>query len=490
MKINKFLKIFLILLVPVFLFGATFLVIIITQGGTVTRQGIVNETGVIRINTDPENIAFSFFLDDKKNDLQNNNSINVSEGEHKIRIEAQNMLPWEKKIIVSKGIVNEVYVKLFASNLALTKVTTSNVDRIFFTKNSEYLFYIVKNSTIASENGIWRFQLSSNNFIFFNQEVKPVKFFETTDTAVNTALLSKYEIYPTNDGNKLLLIDTVNKTSFIISNQQNLNGNTQNIINLNDKVGFVPDSIEWMNFNNSVLIKEGFSLFDYNVNTGVLSVIKYSESTPIIFTSNNSQLIVFDSIKNTLLTYKNLLLTQIKVPAILLTNDIKNLYLASGNDRFLFLETTTKLKLLDLEKFTIQDIGPTGKLIALAPDGLGLLLSDTTNKIISYNIKENIVSNTLEIKTSPIDLTLAEGDILKYIPQSSHLLYFKKLNSKIYAIDKDGSNTVQLIENTNIVNGFNFDNTGSNLFVLLIDETTADLKTSSNIYKINIIKNQ
>lgn len=490
MKINKFLKIFLIVLIPVFLFGATFLVIIITQGGTVTRQGIVNETGVIRINTDPANIAFSFFLDDKKNDLQNNNSINVSEGEHKIRVEAQNMLPWEKKIIVSKGIVNEVYVKLFASNLALTKVTTSNVDKMFFTKNSEYLFYIIKNSTIAEENGIWRFQLSSNNFVFFNQEVKPVKFFEITDSAINTVLASTYEVFPTNDGNKLLLTDTVNKTNFIISNQQNLNGNTLNILNLNDKIGFTPDSAEWMNFNNSLLIKEAFSLFDYNINTGVLSVIKYSKSTPIIYTSNNSQLIIYNPVKNVLLTYKNLLLTQLKLPVTLLTTDIKNLYLATGNDRFLFIETATKFKLLDLEKLTIQDIGPTGKLLGLAPDGLGLLISDTTNKIVSYNIKENIVSNVLEIKTSPIDLILAEGDILKYIPQSSHLLYYKKLVSKIYAIDKDGSNTVQLIENPNIVNGFNFDNTGSNLFVLLIDETTADKKTSSNIYKINIIKNQ
>jgi hypothetical protein len=89
-----------------------------------------------------------------------------------------------------------------------------------------------------------------------------------------------------------------------------------------------------------------------------------------------------------------------------------------------------------------------------------------------------------------LDASLVEGNILKYIPQSSHLLYFEKKTSKIFAFDKDGTNKIMLIENANITNGFDFDNTGRNLFFMLVDEKTAEGKSNSNIYKINIIQNQ
>lgn len=490
MNINKFLKIFLILLIPIFLFGATVIVIIITQGGKVTEQGIVNETGIIRINTDPVNIVFDVYIDDKKVVLQNNSSINIVEGEHKIRIETLDMIPWEKKIIIKKGIVNEVNAKLFSSNLALSKITTSNVDQIFFTNNSEYLFYVVKDSNFPLEKGIWRMQLTTNNFVFFNQEIKPVKFFEITDPQIDLILAGTYEILPTDDGNKVILIDKKNKNYLVISNQQNLNGNTLNIVDINEKIGFAPDSVEWMNFNNSLLIKEGNSLFDYNVNTGVLNVIRYSKDTQTIYASNNSQLIVFDVNGNSLLSYKNSLLSPIVLPSSLLPIDIKNIYLSKNNNKYLFLETASQYKLLDLEKFILTDIAPIGKIHSIAPDGLGMIIIALDNSLYSYNIKEDLVSSTIAIKVNKLDIALEEGNILKYIPQSSNLLFFEKITSKIFAFDKDGTNKIMLIENPSIINGFDFDNTGRNLFFMLVDEKPTDAKPNANIYKINIIQNQ
>lgn len=490
MNINKFLKIFLILLIPIFLFGATVIVIIITQGGKVTEQGIVNETGIIRVNTDPVNIAFDVYIDDKKVVLQNNSSINITEGEHKIRIETLDMIPWEKQIIVKRGIVNEVNVKLFSSTLALSKITTSNVDQIFFTNNSEYLFYVVKDSNFPLEKGIWRMQLTTNNFVFFNQEIKPIRFFEITDPQIDLILASTYEILPTDDGNKVILIDKINKQYLVISNQQNLNGNTLNIVDINNKIGFNPDSVEWMNFNNSLLVKEGNSLFDYNVNTGILNVVKYSKDTPTIYASNISQLIVFDTKENSLLSYKNSLLSPIELPSSLLSTDIKNIYLSKNNNKYLYLETATQYKLLDLETFVITDIAPVGKIHSIAPDGLGMIIIAADNSLLSYNIKEDLVSNTVSVKENILDIALGEDNILKYIPQSSHLLFFEKTTSKIFAFDKDGTNKIMLIENPNIINRFDFDNTGRNLFFILIDENTPDLKPNANIYKINIIQNQ
>jgi len=490
MNINKFLKIFLILLVPIFLFGATVIVIIITQGGKVTDKGIVNETGIIRINVDPANITFDTYIDDQKVVLQSNSSVNIPEGEHTVRIETQEMIPWEKNIMVTKGIVNEVNAKLFSSNLALSKITTSNVDQISFTSNSEFLFYVIKDSSFPVEKGIWRMQLTTNNFAFFNQEIKPVKFFEITDPQISTILASSYEIIPTNDGNKIVLVDKTNNKYLVISNQQNLSGNTLNIIDINDKIGFTPSSAQWMNFNNSLLIKEGTSLFDYNVNTGVLSVIKYSKDTQTVYASNISQLLIYDSKKNSLLSYKNSLLTPIVLPVGLLPLDINKIYLSKNNNNYLFIETTTQYKLLDLENLVIIDIAPVGIIHSIAPDGLGIVVIALDKSLNSYTIKEDLVSNIISIKFSKLDASLGEDNHLKYIPQSSHLLYFEKNASKIFAFDKDGTNKIMLIENANITNGFDFDNTGRNLFLMLVDGKTAEGKSNSNIYKINIIQNQ
>jgi hypothetical protein len=345
---------------------------------------------------------------------------------------------------------------------------------------------------LPTENGIWRLQLTTNNFVFFNQEIKPIKFFEITDPQILLILASAYEIIPTDDGNKIILTDKTNKKFMVISNQQNLNSNTLKNIDVNDKIGFIPDSVEWMNFNNSLLIKEGASLFDYNVNTGILNVVKYSKETQTIYASNTSQLIIYDSKKNALLSYKNSLLAPITLPLALLPTDIKAIYLSKNNNNYLFLETTTLYKLLDLEKLVITDIAPIGKIHSIAPDGLGMIITAIDNTLTSYTIKEDIVSNTTIIKANKLDLLLETGNILKYIPQSSHILFYEKSTSKIFALDKDGTNKVQLLENPNIINNFDFDNTGGNLFVLLVDETTqsATPETNSNIYKINIIQNQ
>jgi hypothetical protein len=491
MNINKFLKTFLVLLIPIFLFGATVIVIIITQGGKVTEDGIVNETGIIRLNTDPVNIIFDVYIDDKKVVLQNNSSINIVEGEHKVRIETKEMIPWEKIIVVKRGIVNEINVKLFSANLALSKITTSNVDQIFFSSNSGFLFYVIKDSKVPQEKGIWKMQLTTNNFVFFNQEIKPVKFFELSDPKIDVILASTYEIIPTEDGNKIILSDKINKTNLVISSQQNLYGNTLNVIDINDKIGFTPNSIEWMNFDNSILIKEENSLFDYNVNTGILNVIRYSKDTQPIYASNTSQLFIYDTKTSTLLSYKNSLLTTIILPSELLPTNIKRIYLSKINNNYLFIETPTQYVLLDLEKQRIQDISSTvGEIYTIAPDGLGLIVIAPDNSLESYTIKEDLVSNTISIKASKLDVLLEEGNLLKYIPQSSNLLFYEKKTSKILAFDKDGSNKVTLIENPNIVNGFDFDNTGRNLFVILVDEKTEEAKPNANIYKINIVQNQ
>jgi len=488
MNTNKFLKLFFLLIIPLFLLGATLLVIIITQGGQVTDKGIVNDKGVIRIFTDPLNISCTVYIDNKQISLQNNNSVNIDSGEYLVRLEAENFVTWEKKVIVSKGIVNDIYAKLFSNKLALTKLTSANVSKIFFSQSGEYLFYVVTDSQFPQDLGIWKLQLGSNSFTLFNQGQKQMKFYDISTPTISNIINSTYDIIPSNDGNRILLTDIKNQQFLVISNQQNTNVDSTGILDISLKLGFTPQSVKWMNNFNSLLITQDKSIFEYNLSNSIVTLIRLTEDKTPIYSSNNTQILVFDSEKKVLSSYKNQLLESI-LPNVAFPENVQNIYLASNNNRFLFLQTSTSFVLFDLEKYSYYDMAILDEqLLTISSDGSSLIFIDKNNKVLSKNIKENIVANKLEITTSFFDTSYTDINSIKFITQSSLILLQNKKDGFIYAYDKDGTNKIKLLDNTNIVSGFDFDNDGNELYVLLVDETTSQNINTSNIYKVSLNK--
>ena len=488
MNTNKFLKLFFLLIIPLFLLGATLLVIIITQGGQVTDKGIVNDKGVIRIFTDPLNISCTVYIDNKQISLQNNNSVNIDSGEYLVRLEAENFVTWEKKVIVSKGIVNDIYAKLFSNKLALTKLTSANVSKIFFSQSGEYLFYVVTDSQFPQDLGIWKLQLGSNSFTLFNQGQKQMKFYDISTPTISNIINSTYDIIPSNDGNRILLTDIKNQQFLVISNQQNTNVDSTGILDISLKLGFTPQSVKWMNNFNSLLISQDKSIFEYNLSNSIVTLIRLTEDKTPIYSSNNTQILVFDSEKKVLSSYKNQLLESI-LPNVAFPENVQNIYLASNNNRFLFLQTSTSFVLFDLEKYSYYDMAILDEqLLTISSDGSSLIFIDKNNKVLSKNIKENIVANKLEITTSFFDTSYTDINSIKFITQSSLILLQNKKDGFIYAYDKDGTNKIKLLDNTNIVSGFDFDNDGNELYVLLVDETTSQNINTSNIYKVSLNK--
>ena len=486
---NKYLKLFLVFFVPLFLVGATLLVVIITQGGQVTNNGIVNDKGILRIFTDPTNIGFTLYVDNKLTSLQNNSSVNIAAGEYDIRIETENYVPWEKKIIISQGIVNEVYAKLFSNNLALSKITTDNISRMFFSQNSEYLYYVVNDSQFPQALGIWKLPLNNNSFIFFNQNQKPTKFYDITDKKISAIVAGTYDIAPSDDGNKILLTDTKNKQYLVITNQQNLGGTSTSVLDISETIGFEPQAVKWMNNFNSLMIIQGNSIFEYNLINDVVTLIRLTTETAPIYAVNKNQTLVYDPVKKVLSTYKNQLLSGI-LPNTIFPENIKNIYLADDNDRFLFMQSESSWILLDLEQYTFKVLAPSEyTLLSVAPDGTSLIFRNIENNILTVNIKEDIVGNKLEVTTGSFDIKFTDIKTVKYTAQPSLLLIQSKKDNFVYAYDNDGTNKVKLLDNPTVIDNFDFDNTGSNLYVLLVDETTPQNKTtSSNIYKVTLNK--
>lgn len=492
MKKRQLSKILFFTLIPVMLLGATVLTIIITQGGQVTDQGIVNNTGVLRVNTEPTNISYNIFVDGQLISNFNNKGINVIEGTHTLRIEAADIIPWEKKITVTKGIVNEIFAKLFPKDMMLNQVTNTNIDKMFFSKNGDYVFYVVKDSEFGSEKGIWKLQLSSNNLFFFGNSTNNVKFSELASEINPTLNKNTYELIPSPDNNKLLLTDSVNKTAYIIQGPGiNQNGS---ILNINDKFGFFPEDINWFNDSNSIVIKDKSTIFEYNLTSNITTLIKYSSTQPLIYGLNNSQVIFFDITSQVVYVYKNQLAQILELKNIILPTDIKAISLPQNSNRFMIINTDKGYKYVDLEKSSIKDISlEDAKFIDTSADGLTLLFKNIDGSYVTFTISENLALNSLETKINKINLTINEQfDNIIFAPQSAHLLILQPQANVIYSMDKDGGNPIRLLESKGIEPYFNFDNTANNLIVLLQDETSSSTnqtaKPRANIYKVNLVK--
>ena len=117
------------------LFGATFFAIIITQGGSVTDQGVSTNTGVLRLNVYPSNVDFQLYIDSDQVTNLVNKGANVEAGVHTIRIEADLFNSWEKRVNITKGIVTDVMARLYPIGLKMEQVTSTNISEMIFSTN-------------------------------------------------------------------------------------------------------------------------------------------------------------------------------------------------------------------------------------------------------------------------------------------------------------------------------------------------------------------
>lgn len=479
-KTNNIFKILFFITVPLILVGATIIVLIISQGGSVTNEGIVGDYGVIRINTDPLNIDYNLFIDNKLVENLTNKGTNLKAGEHLLRIEAQGMSTWEKEVSITKGIVNEVFAKLFPEELSLIQLTNTNIQKAFINTNGDYVFYVINQSEINENVGIWRMQLATSNLPFLNNPYNTNKLASLNATTLELVNKNNYELIPSPDNNKVLLIDNDSKASFVI-NAQNPTQATVTI-DLATIFGYIPENVNWFRNSNSLLISHQGLLFEYNLESEVTTLIKYNPNELNPFSANTSQVVYFDKISSKLFIYKSerpsdIILTGLETPTT-----IEAVYLPSRSNRFFAIKSNLGYQLVDLDKNTISNmIAENIELIMQSPDGLGYIFKSET-ALLSLTIKENIGLNILEFKTTTLDFMLNAEDKLKYVPQSNCLLYYNHESKTLYTADRDGLNRLVLLESENINGTFNFDVNASNLIL------TMKAEPQVNLYRMNLLK--
>ncbi|KXK26684.1 MAG: hypothetical protein TR69_WS6001000695 [candidate division WS6 bacterium OLB20] len=467
--------------------GIAAIAIIISRGGTFTDDGLVLDSGVMRIFTEPDNIQATYYLNDERVDPQDRRVFGIVEGDYKLRIEAEGFATWEKIVRVDSGLVLDVFAKLYPESFSAQQFTNTNVDRAFFSPNGEYVYYFVKESPFGANKGLWKIRLTQGGFIFNSFDSEPEKLSNLSTPLLNTVNGGDYEIVPSIDNNRLLLIDHARDMRFIL----NTGSFTEaGIVNLDSLLGFKPDNVSWFNGSSSVIVQHEQVLFEYNISSGVSTLITYSPEKPIVYAAGNGAVYIYDHLTQQLEIYQNQSVTPVELENVTLPQVITELHTPLNNERFVMLKSGAgSYYYLDTESSLIRQIQDTAiSFHQFAQDGRSALFTKD-KRVFTYTVREIIARNTIETKLTDTGFVLdSEDDTAGFVPQSTHILHYANGEDHTISIaDKDGANHVVLLQNAGIKNSdFSVDSDGSTFVVLLTDEIGDQESANANLYTIDL----
>jgi len=483
---SKIVRYLLVTAVFFVFFSIAVIAIIITRGGQLTDDGLVLESGVIRVQTDPDNIAAKYYLDDKEVQPTEKRINGILEGVYKLKIESPGYVTWEKEVKVTSGIVLDVFAKLYPSNFILAQLSSTNIDRAFFSANGEFVYYVVKDSEFGSDKGIWKLRLVASQFLFGTSTNTPQKLADLSPQISAAIESGSYDLLPSPDNNRLLFRDTKSNNNLLI------NANSFNELPLpdvNETLSFVPEQLTWFNGSNSIIVKDGPLLLEHNLTNNINTVIKYSKTEELVYSVSNPAVYVYNPATAELLKYANQILEPVITVNLTLPANITELHTPLNNSRFLIFKADTLLYYLDLEKSLLKQIGTGIKFYEFAQDGRSALFT-RDKQLLTYTVKEILATNTVETKLNETSFTLeSQADVVHFVPQSTHILHYANGEKHlITATEKDGANPIVILNSTGIKNAdFSFVSDGSRFVVLLKDEIEAtQVPSRANLYSIDL----
>jgi hypothetical protein len=483
MATNKILKALLITFIIATLVLATVVTIIVATDGIVTSNGVVTTKGALRIQTDPDNIKYSIYVNEQKVEVVDKKVEHLDEGEYTIKIQADKYSDWEKKVVIRKNIVSDIFVKLYPKNLDLTQITKSNIDRYFFSSDSNYIYYVISNADFGSDKGIWRIPTQTSSGFFNLSNPNPIKLLNLENELSDIVKNANYEIVASNDNAKILLKDNTNNAVYLLSATEL---NKAPLTRIDKLLGYTPETIQWFNNSSNLLIANSNILYDYNIANNTSTLISYNPTNKIVFTSNNNNIFVYNSTTKLLYTYQNQKLDAVEIRNVALPNDISEIKLAPSNKNNLYFKSTTqgyyylnldKLYLKKIFDFAIND----SALKAISSDGSAAIFSINKTDTYTFTAIENPALNQIETKLVKLDKYNLVDGYYKFTPQSTHIIFFDTKDSTIKVIERDGSNLNTLFKESGAQPSANFNAQGDFLYIAIKDN---DSKT--NLYKVQL----
>ena len=243
-------------------------------------------------------------------------------------------------------------------------------------------------------------------------------------------------------------------------------------------LGFVPEDYSWFKNGESLIVKSGNSIYEFNLNSGKITLVYNFQNSGPIYAVNGRNVIIYTNSKyyNYENETRNLLSPKFELPVA------KQMWLSQKSDELLYLKAGEILYFINLKKEMVE-IGKYD-VISISNDGQNALLRDSEGKV--YSFRAELIVATNKIQTS---LGLIEGNYdpaihtFKFSPDNNYLLQKTTGGDtcSFKLIGLYGENNYALLETDRQVGNNNFGLVnGSREFLILLKDIVPNITTHSD----------
>ena len=453
----------------------TIIIINIAQGKKVTPDGRIVDTAIIRLNTIPEEVTA--YIDGVRVSQIENRIEGIEVGEITLRLEKDGHSSWEKTITLEAGKVKNVYAQLYPMDLNFEQITNTNVDKIFFSRNADNVFYTVVDSETDSQIGLWKYKITRNLLDFGSNEPERIATFD--DELISFLKNSSYSIQIAGDSNYVLLLNQDNGISYIY-NANRLN----DLIKLNEKLGYLGDKYFWFKNSESLIIEKDNILFEYEVNSGRSNLIFFNPGQSPIFAVNGDTLYFYNQMEGIISEYVNRDIQSIRLPKdFSIPKTINKMYTLAEFPEILLIESSEGLFYLDFSKNYSVLIDSEAVVEKIANDGKSVLYKKN-DEFITFNLEESFDAQVYRTQTTKLSVDNSMIESIYYSSNSTNLISLLVNDAggiELWLMDSDGQNSIKLVNDETPI-GLNSQITvnGTALYILLDDSSTSEESPTEN----------
>lgn len=415
--------------------------IIIIQGKQFTSdQGIV-QTGVIRLNTVPNDV--DVLVNDKPASKNGNVIANLALGINKITLSKIGYSLWEKDIDVKPDKVNDIFVQLFPDELNLEQFTSLNIDRIYLNNDLSKAIFTVTNSEIEREIGLWNLSLN-RSIINISGENKPEKISFFTPEFLNLLKNNDYNIHNSNE-HIAFEVFVEEKTEYYIQTTGT------EIINVRELLGAQIDSLILKD--NFIIAKKDGLIFSYSIQNKSKTIIALVDRDKSVDYCISENRIFFGNVDENIIGFTNISGNGMGEFATLAP--IKKLICSENNNYINYISNESDLKFIKFDGGFEYQIASTSNIISTSRLGDRFILdsADGVERSIMKITNLNEIGNTVkpEIKKSEVS---KDGKV--YFTDSGNNIVSEisivdesnpVLNNSYIISDSDGMNPKNILEN-------------------------------------------
>lgn len=456
--------------------------IIIAQGKKVTPDGRLVDTAIIRLNTIPSDVTV--YIDGKKVNKIENRLEGIETGEITLKLEREGYSDWEKTITLEAGVVKDVYAQLYPTELQFEQITNTDVDKLFFPDDVDFLFYTVINSEVASENGIWKYKLTRNLLDFGT--ISPTKI-----TSLNTNLLQKlkeedYVLSISPDSNKFLLNLPKSQVLYLFDANKD-----QPFIELEKELGYYPENTRWFRNSDSLVIQNNHILFEYNISSKESTLITYNPESSPVSGVNTSVVYHLRPDLNEIQKYLNKNNVSLELPkGFIVDQTINQVRTLRTDPDILLITNDLGLNYIDLDKNYFLNFSPIGEIVAISNNGFSVIY-EKENVLYTFTLEETPDGKSYYTKTSEITLNRDNLVNIYFSNNSSNIIALAvddEGNRTLWLMDYDGKNPRKIIsEQTISGTSSQITNDGTAMYLLLEDGITGEeTVVKKNVYKLSL----